>query len=454
MISTETKEQEAQDITEKDRSASPKLTDSRATPGPTVGRFSRAWLLLPSGIVAAAAVFLLLPSSVQVTKLATMTVRDEAVGVGYVQAKVPVSASAKINGVIRKVYVDQGDSVKKGQVLAQLENEDFRSQVMQAESQTGAAKGALSSARAERLAAEARARAGRSAISRSRAGLNLANANYDRAKGLYDSAVWSKQALDDAETTYVQAQEDLKNAEETQRSLDQGVAAADAGVEAAQQSVSAAQAGVGFQQASLQYTIVTSPMDGYVVSRDLEEGSTVVPGESIFTLAGSKVIWVTAYIDEKEINGLRPGQPAQIVLRSRSHQKIAGFVARVGQQADPVTEELQVDVSFAQPDPTVRLQETAEVYIQKSEHLEAKVLPVSAVISVPQGEIVWTVEQGRLQRKPISVGIVDKQGYAEILNGIAPSDFVVTHPEAYDHTLLVGKRVRTQLVSNSEIQKR
>lgn len=317
-----------------------------------------------------------------------------------------------------------------------------------------AAQAALSSARADRLSAEARAQAGQSVIAKSRAGLNLAKINYDRAKGLYDSAVWSKQALDDAETSYVQAQEDLKNSEESQRSLDQGIAAAEAGVEAAQKSVSAAQAGLGFQHASLQYTIVTSPMDGYVVSRDLEEGSTVVPGESIFTLAGTKVIWVTTYVDEKEINGLRPSQPAQIILRSRSHQKIPGFVARVGQQADPVTEELQVDVSFAKSDPTVRLQETAEVYIQKAEHLEAKVLPVSAVISGPQDASVWIVERGRLERRAVSVGIVDKPGYAEILSGISSSDLVVIQPQAYGQALAVGKRSRTEFMVSSATQER
>lgn len=454
MISIETNEQEVQSMStiKKNRTAPPNPTETQATP--TVRRISPAWLLLPGGILAVAAAFVLLPPSVQVTKLATMPVYDEAVGVGYVQAKVPVIASAKINGVIRKVYVDQGDPVKKGQVLAQLENEDYRSQVTQAESQLQAAEAALSSARAEFLAAEARVQAGRSVIARSRAGLNLAKIKYDRAKGLYDSAVWSKQALDDAETTYVQAQEDLKNSEETQRSLDQGVAAADAGVEVAQKAVSGAQAGLGFQHASLQYTIVTSPVDGYVVSRDSEGGDTVVPGISIFTLAESKVIWVTAYIDEKEISGLRLGQPAQIVLRSRSHQKIAGFVARVGQQADPVTQELPVDVSFAKSDPTVRLQETAEVYIQKAEHLEAKVLPVSAVISGPQGASVWTVERGRLERRPISVGIVDKRGYAEILSGISSSDLVVIQPQAYGQALAVGKRIRTEFMLSSAAQER
>jgi len=454
VISTETKELEAQRTSRKDGGVSANLAGRHTTPGPTVRRVSRAWLLLPIAVVAAVLTFLLLPTRVQVTKLATMTVRDEAVGVGFVQARVPVSASAKINGVIRKVYVDQGDSVTKGQVLAQLENEDYRNQVAQAQSQLEAVQASLASARAELLATEARAHAGRSAVARSRAGLNLAKINYDRAKELSDSAVWSKQSLDDAETAYVQAQEDLKNSEETQRSLDQEIAAASADVEAAQKAVSGAQAGVGFQHASLQYTIVTSPVNGYVVSRDLEEGGTVVPGISIFTLAESKVIWVTTYVDEREIKGLQLGQPAQIVLRSRPQERLAGFVARVGQQADPVTEELPVDISFAKTDPTVRLKETAEVYIQKAEHPSAQVLPVSALVSEPQGASVWTVGQGRLERKLVSVGIVDKRGYAEILNGISPSEFVVTHPEAYDNALAAGKRVRTQIAPDSETQKR
>jgi HlyD family secretion protein len=420
-------------------------------PLPSAKGFPRIWLLLSGGVVVAAAVlFFLLPPTLQVTQLATMRVRDEAVGVGYVQAKVPVSASAKINGVIRKVYVDQGDHVSKGQVLAQLENEDYQSQVSQAENQLQAAEAAVAAARAEASAAQARAQASRSSVARNQAGLSLARINYSRAKQLYEtSSAVSKQDVDNAETSYAQAQEDVKNAEDTQRSLEQSVLAAEASVEAAQKNVSGVRAGLEFQRASLKYTIVTSPVNGFVVSRNLEEGGTVVPGMPIFTLAESKVIWVTAYVDEREIHGLRPGLPAQIVLRSRPRERIPGFVARIGQQADPVTEELPVDVSFTKPDPTVRLQETAEVYIQKAEHPEAAVLPVTALIPAPDGEGVWVVDDGRLAFRRVSVGITDKRGYAEILSGISPSDIIVIRPEASGEALATGKRVRTKVVPAS-----
>ena len=93
MISIETNEQEVQSMStiKKNRTAPPNPTETQATP--TVRRISPAWLLLPGGILAVAAAFVLLPPSVQVTKLATMPVYDEAVGVGYVQAKVPVVPS-------------------------------------------------------------------------------------------------------------------------------------------------------------------------------------------------------------------------------------------------------------------------------------------------------------------------------------------------------------------------
>lgn len=302
----------------------------------------------------------------------------------------------------------------------------------------------MSSAKAELLAARARARASGSSVAKSRAGLALAKINYDRAKALFESSAVSRQDQDNAETAYLQAQEDLRTAEDTQRALDQEVAAAEAAVETAQKNVSGAQAGLAFQHASIGYTIVTSPVNGYVVSRDLEEGGTVVPGMSIFTLAESKVIWVTAFVDEREIHGLRSGQPAQIVLRSRPGEQIPGFVARIGQQADPVTEELPVDVSFAKPDPTIRLQETADVYIEKVEHEGAAVLPVSAVISGSQGASVWIVDQGRLVFRRVSTGIVDKRDYIEILSGLSPSDTVVARPESYAGYLAAGKRARIE----------
>ncbi len=401
-------------------------------------------LLLAGGIALVVIVLILLPPKVLTTHLSTITLRDEAAGTGFVRAKVTIGIGAKINGIVLKTYVDQGDSVKKGQVLAELQNLDARSQVGQAASLSQAQQASLSSARANLSANRARLQASISAVGKSQTGLRLAEINYQRAKSLYEGGVFSKEAFDTAETAHLQAQEDLRNSQALQSSAEDQVRSAEAEVAAAERTLAGSEEGVRLQQANLQYTIVSSPVDGYVVSRDLEEGGTVVPGLSIFTVAAqSSPIWVSANIDERETGGLKVGQPAWITLRSAPDRKLAGVVSRVGTEADPVTEEIVVDVAFNQPPPNLKLNETAEVYILKSEKAEAKALPLTAIISGREGRAVWAVLNGKLQLRPVSLGIRDKRGLVEVLSGVSASDAVLVQPNAASTPLASGKRVRT-----------
>lgn len=434
---------ETLEVTEKKRP----VASVRALPKNISARSRKLLLLLAGGVVLVVIVLILLPPKVMTTHSTTMTLRDEAAGTGFVRAKVTIGIGAKINGVVLKTYVDQGDIVKKGQILAELQNQDLQSQVGQAASLTQAQQAGLSSARANLSANRARLQASISAVGKSQAGLRLAEINYQRAKSLYEGGVLSKEAFDTAETTHLQAQEDLRISQALQSSAEDQVRAAEAEVAAAERTVAGSEAGVRLQQANLQYTIVSSPVDGYVVSRDLEEGGTVVPGLSIFTVAAqSSPIWVSANIDERETNGLKVGQPAWITLRSAPDRKLAGVVSRVGTEADPVTEEIVVDVAFNQPIPNLKLNETAEVYILKSEKAEANALPTTAIISARDGPAVWTVAQGTLQSRAITLGVRDKRGLVEVLSGLSATDAVLVQPNATGMSLVSGKRVRAGLV--------
>jgi HlyD family secretion protein len=410
----------------------------------------KLWLIGGAGaIVLALIIVVILPAKIPVTRLSMVTVRDEAAGTGFVRAKVTIGVGAKINGVVLKTYVDQGDTVRKGQLMAELQNQDLHSQVGQAASLAQAQQAALSSAQANLSASKARQRASNSDLAKSQAGLRLAEINYGRAKSLYAGGVWSKEALDSAETTYAQAQEDGHNAQALQSSALDQVKAAESEVIASEKLAAASDAGVRLQQANLQYAIITSPVDGYVVSRDLEEGATVVPGLPIFTVAQSRVIWVSANIDEREIDGLKVGQPATITLRSAPSRKIPGVVARIAKEADPVTEEVVVDVAFPEPPPDLKLNETAEVYILKSEKAGAKALPTTAIVSGHDGAMVWIVDQGKLQLHPVLLGTRDKRGLVEVLKGLSDSDEVLVQPNAAGIPLAQGKRVRTSLVKTA-----
>lgn len=432
----------------------PQVVPARPLP-PAKSKWRRRLWMLGGGCLTLTIVILaLLPPKIPVTHLSMMSLRDEAAGTGFVHAKVTIGVGAKINGVVLKTYVDQGDVVRKGQILAELHNQDFQSQLGQAASLAQAQQAAVTSAQANLAASEARLQASVSAAARAQAGLRLAEINYRRSKALYEGGVISKEALDTAETTYTQAQEDVRNTQAMHKSAQQEVDAAEAQVAASQQTMAGSEADIRLQKANLQYTIITSPVDGYVVSRDLEEGATVVPGLSIFTVAQSSVIWASANIDEREIDGLKVGQPATITLRSAPNQKLPGRVARIAKEADPVTEEVVVDVAFVRQPSDMKLNETAEVYILKSEKPNAYALPQTALVPAHDGPAVWAVTHGKLRLLPISLGMRDKRGFVEVLSGLSDSEPVVVQPAAAGVQLVAGKRVRTAQVETRTLASR
>jgi hypothetical protein len=185
------------------------------------------------------------------------------------------------------------------------------------------------------------------------------------------------------------------------------------------------------------------------VTRDLEQGVTVVPGLPIFTVADSSVIWVSANIDEREVGGLRVGQPATISVRSDPARKIPGVVARVAQQADAVAEEVTVDVAFTPGLSGVRLNETAEVEILKHDSVAAAAVPATTVVRGPRGPAVWMVRDGRLALQSIQTGIHDKRGWIEITNGLTATDLVIVNPSIEAAALASGPRVRTRLAAST-----
>src|SRR5579872_1480786 len=446
MLKTEPYSEPQKPVARVEAALRPTLAPARPLPPARPKRRRQLWMLAAGGIVLVLIVLVLLPPKVTVTHLSPMTLRDEAAGTGFVRAKVLIGVGAKINGVVLKTYVDQGDVVKKGQVLAKLQNLDFQNQLGQATSLAQAQQAAVDSARANLSASEARLQASISAVARATAGLRLAEINYARAKALYEGGVVSREFLDNAETAYAQSQEDLRNSQALQNSSQQEVKAAKAQVAASQKTMAGSEAEVGLQKANLQYTIVSSPVDGYVVSRDLEEGATVVPGLAIFTVVESSLIWVSANIDERETNELKVGEQTIITLRSAPNRKIPGHVARIAKEADPVTEEVVVDVAFAQRPPDIKLNETAEVYILKAEKEGAKALPRTAIVTGRAGPSVWTVTSGELQSRPVSLGMTDKRGLVEVVNGISDSEQVLIQPSAAGVGLTPGKRVRASRV--------
>jgi HlyD family secretion protein len=344
--------------------------------------------------------------SVPVIMVKKVEIQGKVHGPGTVQSKVPVAVSPKITGILEKLYADQGDRVKQGQLLAELDSIELKAR-------QAAAQAAKS--RAQRDLARAQADLGKA-----QANLGLARSNYQRDLEVFKPGYISQATFD---TTKAQ----LKVAESEVNAFQATVTALQAAVKQAEAETHAA-------QALHNYTRILAPMDGLITSRKAEVGTTLSPGAPIFQMVALDTVWVAAWIDQSLIAQLQVGQKADIRLRSgRLYQ---GRVARLNKEADTVTRELEVNVAFDQtPEPLV-IGEEAEVTIFTGVQ-KAPAAPLGAILYQNDQTGVMVVDQGRLAFRPVTLGVHDDKKTA-VLEGLKDGDLVVAQPV----NLKAGARVK------------
>lgn len=330
------------------------------------------------GVVIAAALFLRLvvfgSSQVQVVHVEKRDLVAQVYGNGTVEAKVVVNIASKITGRIAEVGADQGDVVKRGQVLAKLDLSELQAQNRQAE-----------------------------------ASLALATKNAARFKALAAKDLVSAQEAEQYQTAYLLAKE-----------------------------------AVVASRSRLDDATIVAPEDGVIIRRDLELGATVTAGLPIFLLANPETVWVKANVDESQLKGVVPGQPATITLRSAPGEKFPGQVARLAWESDRVTEELEVDVAFTPARKNFRLGEQAEVLIATGARQGAPSLPKAALMTRGKQRGVWVVANNRLRFQEVVTGLENTQGMIEITSGLTENEAIVLAAPEKMQKFSEGQKVRVR----------
>jgi len=348
-------------------------------------------------------------STVPVIVVKPAEIQGKVQGPGTVQSKVPVTVSPKITGILEKLLVDQGEQVQKGQLLAEIDSVELRAR-------EAAARAAMSRAQRDLVRAQAD-------LGKAQANVGLARSNYQRDLEVFKPGYISQAAFD---TTKAQ----LKVAESEAKAYQATVTALQAGVKQAESEAHAA-------AALHNYTRILAPMDGLITVRKAEAGTTLVPGSPIFQMVDLDQIWVAAWIDQALVAQLRQGQPARITLRSG--REFYGKVARLNQESDTVTRELEVDVKFDQlPQPLV-IGEEGQVEIDTGRQTGPAV-PLSAIIATNGDRGVLVADKGLLRFQKVSLGLQDGARTA-ISAGLQEGELVVIKPAG----LRPGQKIRPQI---------
>ena len=358
------------------------------------------------------------------SKLAKVEKGDLAksvVATGKVEPITKVEIKSKASGIVKKLYIDAGDRVKKGQLLAELDKEEIAARVAQARAQMEASQASAKGTEADLERAKVDAEG---------PDVPMLKRAYERAQGMAKEGVVSASSLDDAQKNYELALNKQNVAKAQVQVLKAKVGQAEA-------QVAQDRANLTQLEEQLSYTTIASPIDGIILSRDVEVGDAVssilVLGSSatlIMTLGDTSEVYVKGKVDESDIGKVYLGQPARIKVESFKDKTFNGKVTKIspmGVEKDNVTT-FEVRVSINNPGGELKAAMTANAEIILEEHKN--------VLQIPEGSILYDKdkkasveipdEKGKEGKRKVAVNIgISNGAKTEVLGGLKEGDQVV-----------------------------
>ena len=359
------------------------------------------------------------PSKLQ--KVEKGDLAKSVVATGKVTPITKVEVKSKASGIVKKLLVDAGDKVKKGQLLAQLDKVEIEAQVEQSRAAVESAEASLTSSQADYERAKVDAEG---------PDVPLLKRAYDRAVGMAKEGVVSTSALEDAQKNYELAL-NKQNVSKAQATV------LKAKIAQSQGQLAQDRANLKQLEEQLSYTDIESPIDGVVLSRDVEMGDAVssilVLGSSatlVMTLGDTSSVYVKGKVDESDIGKVYLGQPARIKVESFKDKTFNGVVTKIspmGVEKDNVTT-FEVRVSINNPGGELKAEMTANAEIILEEH--------KSVLQIPEGAIIYDKDKkasvevpdasAKDGKKKMAVNIgISNGAKTELLSGLKEGDQVV-----------------------------
>ena len=374
-------------------------------------RFSKKYVLLTVLLIAGLTLgiyFSLLPQAVKVAIPKKDSIIQRVSGPGNLEADVSVQVSPRISGIIEELKVKEGDTVSNDQVLAVLDDSDRSARVDVARSRLEEARLAVLTARAEKY--------------RAKADLDLARWNYSRDRNLWQGEHIDKGTLEKSRTSLQVGRSKLQ--------------AANASLELNRQKLQSQKKELGYQEILLSFTRIKAPMDGRVVSREADEGETVSPDKTVYTMIDPETLEVAVRIDEAMSGAIRKGQEAEV--RLRDNRTLPGVVSRIDPVSDPSTREITVYVTFRSLPQRFALEQEAIVTIKAGEK-KGLALPVSCLIHKKGKPGVMVMKKGLAKFEAVDTG-PSREGKVLILDGLGQGSRVILNPDKVEP----GEKVRAR----------
>lgn len=399
---------------------------------------------------------------------------------GEIRPKTYVNIGANAFGKIVRLYVKEGDRVKKGQLLAQLEN-------VQSSADVNATQAGLEAARTDAIAADAALNTSAADLNRAQSDYERAELDWTRAQGLFKDALIAKSEYDSQKAAFQTAKAGLAQAQAR-------VAQAKAQKDSSERHIAQNQANLTHAADVLQKTTYAAPYDGMITNLPVREGETVVigiqnsPGSTLMTLADMSVITAEVKVDETDIVNVRLGQPAEVTIDAIPKKTFRAVVTEIGNNAivrstgvstsqqtsaSQEAKDFKVVVTLQDPPENLRPGLSATARVTTATRKAALTIPIQALTvrsradlkaasgeksevqaAVPSAEAsnsnggdkeqiqgVFIVRNGKAEFLPIQTGVTGTADI-EVLSGLKPDDEIVTGSYKVLRTLRPGTSIK------------
>jgi HlyD family secretion protein len=363
-----------------------------------VKKISKIWILLGIIAIVAIAVWLLSGSkkkeevTFKTEKVAPANIQNSITATGTIEPVTSVTVGTQVSGIVSKLYVDYNSVVRKGQVIAELDRTNLLSEL-------NTAKANLSSAQSS---------------------LNYQQANLNRYSELYKKGLVSADDYEAAQLSYRQSKEQVATANESVRRA----------------------------QTNLGYATITSPIDGVVLSKSVEEGQTVAASfntPELFKIAQDLTnMRVVADVDEADIGDVKEGERVTFTVDAYPDDTFEGSVTQVRQEATTTNNVVTYEVVISAPNAQLKLKPglTASVTIYTAEKTGVLSVPSKALRFTPTKETVgnkkivdcngnnkvWILAGNEIEAVPVSIGMTDGT-HTQIMSGLKEGQEIITELE-------------------------
>lgn len=332
-------------------------------------------------------------------------------GIGNVSAKDIYSITAQTGGKIISILTDEGQWVKKGDLLISIDPVDMPELVE------------------EMLISVEKTKSELKALIKESESLNaqkeLALITYKRYEKLVKQSFVSKSEFDKAKT-------DLN-------ALTAQLEATLVRIESSKIEVQRTQKNADSLKTKLSRFQIYAPVDGYVISKSAEVAQNVASSTTILKIVDPKTLWIKAYIDEKISGDIKVGQKAEITLRSQSNKQFTGYVKRIVAQSDAVTQEREINVAFDELPIPFYINEQARVTINAKTISNAITIPLNTLKVEDGKEGVWTLIDNKAYFKELNIQ-AKGDNEAAIISGIKTEDIIII-PDSSKKALSEGMRI-------------